>query len=265
MIGIYKITSPSGKIYIGQSVNILSRINKYKNAKCITQPIILKSILKYGWENHVFEIVCECEQSELNERERYYQEIFDCIGKNGLNCMLTHTRTKSGKARQETIDKLTGRKLPESTREKMRNKKLSEETKRKISQSNTGRVMSEETKRKISESNSGKKRTQEYIDKMKLRVVSDETRDKLSLALKGKKHSEETRAKLRIAQKGKKPSKECLNKAMISTSKRVLDTKTGIIYKSASELAGILNIKRTTLTAKLSGQNKNTTQYVYVS
>ena len=265
MIGIYKITSPSGKIYIGQSVNILSRINKYKTARCITQPIILKSILKYGWENHVFEIVCECEQSELNERERYYQEMFDCIGKNGLNCMLTHTRTKSGKARQETIDKLTGRKLPESTREKMRNKKLSEETKRKISQSNTGRVMSEETKRKISESNSGKKRTQEYIDKMKLRVVSDETRDKLSLALKGKKHSEETRAKLRIAQKGKKPSKECLNKAMISTSKRVLDTKTGIIYKSASELAGILNIKRTTLTAKLSGQNKNTTQYVYVS
>lgn len=265
MIGIYKITSPSGKIYIGQSVNILSRINKYKTARCITQPIILKSILKYGWENHVFEIVCECEQSELNEKERYYQEMFDCIGKNGLNCMLTHTRTKSGKARQETIDKLTGRKLPESTREKMRNKKISEETRLKISKANIGRKVSEETRKKISESNSGKKRTQEYIDKMKLRVVSDETRAKLSLALKGKKHSEETRAKLRIAQKGKKPSKECLNKAMISTSKRVLDTKTGIIYKSASELAGILNIKRTTLTAKLSGQNKNTTQYVYVS
>lgn len=72
MVGIYKITSPSGKIYIGQSVDILSRINKYKNAKCITQPIILKSILKYGWENHLFEIVLECEKSELNEKERYY-------------------------------------------------------------------------------------------------------------------------------------------------------------------------------------------------
>lgn len=265
MIGIYKITSPSGKIYIGQSVNILSRINKYKTAKCITQPIILKSILKYGWENHVFEIVCECEQYELNEKERYYQEMFDCIGKNGLNCMLTNTRTKSGKARQETIDKLTGRKLPESTREKMRNKKLSEETRRKISQSNTGRVMSEETKRKISESNSGKKRTQEYIDKMKLRVVSDETRAKLGLAFKGKKHSKESIEKIRLASKGRKPSEDCLNKALIATSKRVLDTNTGIIYKSASELAKILNIKRTTLTAKLGGQNKNTTQYVYVS
>lgn len=265
MIGIYKITSPSGKIYIGQSVNILSRINKYKNAKCITQPIILKSILKYGWENHVFEIVCKCEQSELNEKERYYQEMFDCIGKNGLNCMLTHTRTKSGKARQETIDKLTGRKLPESTREKMRNKKISEETRRKISQSNTGRVMSEETKRKISESNSGKKRTQEYIDKMKLRIVSDETKAKLSLSNKGRKYSEEQKAKMKLIRKKSVPSELFFEKSKVAVSKKVLDTKTGVIYNSASELASILNIKRTTLTSKLSGQNKNTTQYVYVS
>ncbi len=264
-IGIYKITNPSGKIYIGQSVNILSRINKYKNAKCTTQPIILKSILKYGWENHIFEIVCECEQSELNEKERYYQEMFDCIGKNGLNCMLTHTRTKSGKARQETIDKLTGRKLPESTCEKMRNKKLSEETRRKISQSNTGRVMSEETRRKISESNSGKKRIQEYIDKMKQRVISEKVKEMLRTNMKGKKHSEETINKLRIANKNKKPSKDCLNKALAATSKKVLDTSTGVIYPSVSELVRVLDIKRTTLTAKLNGQNKNDTQYVYVS
>lgn len=265
MIGIYKITSPSGKIYIGQSVNILSRINAYKSARCFNQPIILKSILKYGWENHLFEIVCECEQFELNEKERYYQEMFDCIGKNGLNCMLTHTRTKSGKARQETIDKLTGRKLPESTREKMRNRKATQETRNKISAALTGRKVSEDTRKKIGQSNSGKKRTKEYIERMKLRVVSEETKLKISLSNKGRKFSEETIAKFRLAQKGKKPSKDCLNKAIAVTSKKVLDTKTGVIYNSASELASILNVKRTTLTSKLSGQNKNTTQYVYVS
>jgi group I intron endonuclease len=265
MIGIYKITSPSGKIYIGQSVNILSRINKYKNAKCITQPIILKSILKYGWDNHIFEIVCECEQSELNEKERYYQEIFDCIGKNGLNCMLTNTRTKSGKARQETIDKLTSRKLPESTREKMRNKKLSEETRRKISASLTGRKVSQETRRKISESNSGKKRTKEYIEKMKQRIIPEHVKDMLRTNMKGKKHSEETLEKLRLAQKGKKPSEDCINKSKLANSKKVLDTETGIIYNSASELCRILNINLSTLTAKLSGRNKNTTKYIYVS
>ena len=191
--------------------------------------------------------------------------MFDCIGKNGLNCMLTNTRTKSGKARQETIDKLIGRKLPESTREKMRNKKLSEEHKFKIAKANIGRVMSEETKKKISESNKGKKRTQEYIEKMKLRIMSDETKEKIKLAKKGMKYSEQARANLRIAKKGTRPSDDCIAKSKLANSKKVLDTKTGIIYSSASELASILNIKRTTLTAKLSGQNKNTTKYVYVS
>lgn len=243
----------------------MNRIHKYKTSRCITQPIILKSILKYGWDNHLFEIVCECKKEKLNELERYYQDKFDCIGKNGMNCMLTTTSTKSGKARAETIAKLTGRKLPESTREKMRNRKLSEETRKKISQSNIGRKVSEETRKKISESNAGKKRSDEYIEKMKQRIVSEETKIKLSLANKGKKRSEEILEKLRAARKGTKPSEYCKIKSVLATSKKVLDTETGIIYNSASELANILNVKRTTLTAKLSGQNKNTTQYVYVS
>ena len=31
MIGIYKLTSPSNKVYIGQSLNIKNRLSKYKN------------------------------------------------------------------------------------------------------------------------------------------------------------------------------------------------------------------------------------------
>ena len=264
MIGIYKITSPSGKIYIGQSVNILSRISKYKNAKCITQPIILKSILKYGWENHLFEIVLECDKSELNEKERYYQELFNCIGKNGLNCMLTNTSTKTGKARQETIDKLKGRKLPESTRQKMRDRKTSDETKLKLSIASTGRIVSKKTRDKISESNKGKKRSQEYIDKMKQRIISDETKLKLSIAKKGNKASDETKLKISIAKKGKKPSDKCLLNARIATSKKVINTKTNEIYDSASQLAMILGMNRTTLTSQLSGRNKNSTDYIYL-
>ena len=264
MVGIYKITSPSGKIYIGQSVNILSRINKYKNAKCITQPIILKSILKYGWENHLFEIILECEKSELNEKERYYQELFNCSGKNGLNCMLTNTSTKTGKARQETIDKLKGRKLPESTRQKMRDKKLTKEHRLKISKSNIGRIVSKETRDKISESNKGKKRSQEYIDKMKQRVISEEQLKRLSTLNIGRKASDETKLKLSIAKKGKRPTDECLLNARIATSKKVINTKTNEIYDSASQLALILGMNRTTLTSQLSGRNKNSTDYIYL-
>jgi len=264
MVGIYKITSPSGKIYIGQSVDILSRINKYKNAKCITQPIILNSILKYGWESHLFEIVCECDKQELNEKERHYQELFDCIGKNGLNCMLTNTSTKTGKARQETIDKLKGRKLPESTCQKMRDRKTSDETKLKISKANIGRIVSKETRDKISESNKGKKRTKEYIDKMKQRVISEETKYKISKANIGRKISDETKYKISKAKKGKRPSDECLLNARIATSKKVINTKTNEIYDSATQLAITLGMNRTTLTSQLSGRNKNSTDYIYL-
>jgi predicted GIY-YIG superfamily endonuclease len=40
-IGIYKITSPSNKIYIGQSINIERRIKQYKLLKEIKKFIFL--------------------------------------------------------------------------------------------------------------------------------------------------------------------------------------------------------------------------------
>ena len=61
MIGIYKITSPSGKVYIGQSRNIENRFLQYKNKHCRFQFRLYNSFNKYGVENHVFEIIEECE------------------------------------------------------------------------------------------------------------------------------------------------------------------------------------------------------------
>ena len=46
MIGIYKIESPSGKIYIGQSWDIDHRISDYKREYCPYQPLLQKSLLK---------------------------------------------------------------------------------------------------------------------------------------------------------------------------------------------------------------------------
>ena len=76
MIGIYKITSPSGKVYVGQSINIDKRKVDYNQNGCLkNQPKIYKSILKYGWENHKHEILEECTIEQLNEREVYYKQI----------------------------------------------------------------------------------------------------------------------------------------------------------------------------------------------
>jgi group I intron endonuclease len=50
------------------------------------------SFLKYGTNVHVFEIIEECTIDLLNTRERYWQEFYNCISKNGLNCILTQTK-----------------------------------------------------------------------------------------------------------------------------------------------------------------------------
>jgi len=84
---IYKITSPSNKIYIGQTKNIKHRISSYKTANCKTQTKLYNSIKKYGWELHSVEILEEIEYDKniLNILEIYYISIFDCLSESGLN------------------------------------------------------------------------------------------------------------------------------------------------------------------------------------
>lgn len=84
MIGIYKITSPSGKVYIGQSKNIYKRWKAYYGLNCVQQPKIYNSLMKYGVDRHKFEVLERCKQEELLMREYFYIQQYDSF-KNGLN------------------------------------------------------------------------------------------------------------------------------------------------------------------------------------
>ena len=75
--GIYKITSPSGGIYIGQSKDIVGRKSQYRRDFGKGQCRIYNSIRKYGWDSHKFEIICECDMIELNELEKQYIKEYD--------------------------------------------------------------------------------------------------------------------------------------------------------------------------------------------
>lgn len=124
IVGIYKITSPSGKIYIGQSVSIKQRWKNYKAMNKLNTPIKLRnSLKKYGIENHKFEILEECTIEQLNKKERYWQEYFDVLGKNGLNCKFTETNEKpaivSLEAKQNMAKAKLGTKRPEEVRKKI--------------------------------------------------------------------------------------------------------------------------------------------------
>lgn len=75
--GIYKITSPNDRIYIGQSENIDKRwyLHRYK-PKGEKMTFIHNSLNKYGWENHIFEIIEECDKKSLNLREIYWIDFY---------------------------------------------------------------------------------------------------------------------------------------------------------------------------------------------
>jgi group I intron endonuclease len=108
MTGIYKITSPNGKVYIGKSVNIKRRFKEYNRGLAKGQTLLNRSFLKYGVENHIFEILFFCDFENLNNLERYYQLLFSSIGKNGLNIVLngekTFESTKELKKRNDVIN-----------------------------------------------------------------------------------------------------------------------------------------------------------------
>ena len=84
MVGIYKIVNKlSGKTYIGQSNDIERRLKEHKYKKDIPVEI---AIQKYGVENFLFEVVEECSIEELDEKEKYYIQLYNTYKGNGYNC-----------------------------------------------------------------------------------------------------------------------------------------------------------------------------------
>jgi hypothetical protein len=77
MQGIYQITNPEGKTYIGLSKDIKKRWESYKHYTGIAKNSSIKfSLKKYGYENHKFEVLEEVQGNgkKLRERERYWIE-----------------------------------------------------------------------------------------------------------------------------------------------------------------------------------------------
>jgi group I intron endonuclease len=198
MKGIYKITSPSGRVYIGQSIDIERRFRHYKRMICKEQIKIYNSLLKYGVDTHIFEVLELCETEQLNNRERHYQDLYDSVA-NGLNLLYVKSEHFNGGHSEESKKKIS---------DSLKGRKLSEEHKYKIGLNNSRRGMSDETKEKHRLGRLGKKASPETIQKQILKRLgtkrSEETKKKISEALKGIQRepiSQETRLKMSESQK----------------------------------------------------------------
>lgn len=253
--GIYKITSPSGKIYIGQSRDINRRKYEYENHyRTKYQSRIFKSILKYGWENHKFEIICECDKSKLNELEVYYIKFYDTFNtEHGMNLTCGGTNAKMS---DETKNKM---KISKNENNFWKGHKHSDESKLKIGLAHKGNKYmlgkrhSEETKFKMSILKKGKKLSEEHknnvINALIGRKCSEETRKKISNTQKinkknvGKVMPEETKQKIRISNTGKKRSPEsCERIRVANTGKRHSDESKKKISENSKNRAGYYEI-----------------------
>lgn len=84
--GIYKITNKvNGKIYIGQSIDIIQRWNYHKsipNGGCVK---LYNAMRKYGIDNFIFEIEEICSQNDLDDKEIYYINKYNSHSSMGYN------------------------------------------------------------------------------------------------------------------------------------------------------------------------------------
>ena len=85
---IYKITSPSNKIYVGQTKKQVPE-KRWKEhcweSRSGKTHALSNAIRKYGAENMKFEVIEECPDDMLNEREHYWIEKLNSLSPNGYN------------------------------------------------------------------------------------------------------------------------------------------------------------------------------------
>lgn len=137
-IGIYTIISPSGKKYIGKSINIERRFKEYARLDCESQPKLYRSLKKYGWdahEKHIFEV----NEKQLDNTEKYFISWYVTIP-HGLNCL------KGGNGCRRTT----------------------EEQRNRMSKAGIGRVFSQESRDKKSKSLMGHSVSNEVKEKLRI-------------------------------------------------------------------------------------------------
>lgn len=289
---IYKIISPTRRIYVGSTFSTISRFRTYRNLKCVEQRRLYNSFIKHGVNNHIFEIICECTIKDRYTKEAYYGALYDVLGNNGLNCSLPKNanyntiteetrkkiadKSRGQKRTPEAILKMSqwqiGRKLPESTKQKLSeiasNRKHSDETKRKISEKSKGRTLNIEQRIKLSNSLKGRKLSKEHVEFIKQmntgRKRTTEQIEKMRLSQLGlKKHTDESKKKISLANKGRSKSQDTCRRISETKSKLILNTESGIFYLGIKEAANALNINYKTLGWWLCGLGKNKTSLIY--
>ncbi|WP_144509870.1 GIY-YIG nuclease family protein [Bacillus sp. FJAT-22090] len=85
MATIYKFTNKvNGKSYVGQTINPRQRFNAHKSSAFNPNSPeyhkrFYRDIRQYGWDNFIYEILEECEDTESKDREDFYIKALNTV------------------------------------------------------------------------------------------------------------------------------------------------------------------------------------------
>lgn len=149
---IYKYTSPSNKVYIGQTTNERVRKGKHRYDSKKINNYFYKAVRKHGWENFKYEVIIKFRQTAdieklkrvLNKLETRYIKLYKSNDKNfGYNSNMggdnpigyKHTEEMIEYIRQTSIDRMKSPEMRELARQGALNKThtVSPETKEILS------------------------------------------------------------------------------------------------------------------------------------
>lgn len=158
MAVVYKITSPTGRIYVGSTKNFLRRLDEYKRGGSKGQVKLHYSLQKYGFESHTIEIILECEEMDMLRLEAAHGIANGVLGPNGLNlklpklsdeysCITKETRDRMSKGRLGIAPYNKGIPMPEAQKKLISAKHKGKS--KNYSPGNKGIPMTEEQKRKL--------------------------------------------------------------------------------------------------------------------
>lgn len=123
---IYKYTSPSGKVYIGQTINERSRKYRHKLDASKGKTHFARALNKYGYDNFKYDVIIKFKPTVdikklkrvLNKLEQRYIKLYNSV-EEGYNL------TFGGVANSE-FSELSKKKMSESAKEKFKRGDVSE-------------------------------------------------------------------------------------------------------------------------------------------
>lgn len=141
MTGIYIITSPTNKVYIGQSWALEQRLEQYKKLDCLKQRKIYASLKKHGVNTHKFEVILELRedisQTDLDTWEEYFYELYRA-NHELLNIRFPGSRGRHSEETRQLFSKINKIRFSKPENNVFFGKKHSEESRRKMSLSHKG-------------------------------------------------------------------------------------------------------------------------------